>query len=232
MEDIVKIVPREIVDKMDAGLELKNVNGGTLTVCNVKWARPGKYIIGETTDEDAEEPIKTYLITGVDYVANTITLQDAFEHETARLYMPLFVHGTPKETNEEWNANPIFELDKLPVIWLVEPTNERPFGRESAVERESDIRVVFFDSRNDAQWLTKNIHEHRTQSLLNMVDEFEKAIKRNRIFKRLESSTLRNLNKLGTESLGSFEKNIIDADLTAMDYRATLSIYRGMKCEC
>ena len=224
MEDIVKIVEREIVAKMDTELTLENVDGGTLTVCSVKWARKGKYILNEAN--------QTFQIVGVDYTENKIFLQDAFVGEKAFLYRPILVHGTPKETNEEWTKNPIFELDKLPVIWLVEPTEERPFGRESALERESDLRLVFFDSRDETQWTVKNIHDERTQSLLNMVDAFEKAIRANRIFKRLVSSRVRNLNKLGTENLGSFEKNIINAALTALDYRNTLSIYRSNKCEC
>jgi hypothetical protein len=224
MEDIVKIVQREIVAKMDTKLELIDVDGGTLTVCSVKWARKGKYILNEANE--------TFQIVGVDYTENKIYLQDAFVGEKAFLYLPILVHGTPKETNEEWTKNPTFELDKLPVIWLVEPLEERPFGRESALERESDLRCVFFDSRDGTQWVVKNIHDERTQSLLNMVDAFEKSMRSNRIFKKNDSARVRNLNKLGTENLGSFEKNIINADLTAIDYRVTASIYRGNKCEC
>lgn len=224
MEDIVKIIDREIVQKMDNELKLINVQGVVLKVCGVKWAREGKLI----TDDASV----TYKIVDVNYETSEITLDSTFTGQKAFLYRPIFVHGTPRETNEEWTKNPIFEWEKLPVIWLVEPFDETPFGRESSIERESEIRCVFFDSRDGTQWLTKNIHEYRTQSLLNMIEEFNLTVQKNRIFKRTEQSRLRNLNKLGTESLGSFEKNIINADLTAIDYRKTLSIYREYKCVC
>lgn len=224
MEDIVKIVEREIVAKMDNSLELLNVAGIFITVCNVKWARKGKDL------KDENDVI--YKILAVDYETNLITLNAPFVGLEVYLDLPFFVHGTPKETNEEWTKNPIFELDKLPVIWLVEPLDERPFGRESSIERESDLRLVLFDSRDGTNWITKTIHSERTQSLLNMVAEIEKVLKKNQMFKTLENSRVRNLNKLGTENLGSFEKNIINADLTAIDYRITVSMFRDLKCKC
>jgi hypothetical protein len=194
-----------------------------IVVCNLKWARVGKGIIAN--DDEG------YFIESINYETNTITLTDNYESPlgVAYLELPTYKYGTPKATNTEWQPN---ELGVTPCIWLVEPVDEQPFGRDSSVERESDLRLIFLDSRDSVNWLNKDIHEQRSRSLYALQEEFVKTIERNLIFKRFTNYSLRNLTKLGTESAQGFEKNIINSDLTALDLRLTLPIYKGLKCNC
>jgi hypothetical protein len=224
MEDIVKIVERDIVGKMNPTLQVLFINGAEIKVCFVKWARRGKTV----TDVDNV----AHIILSVNHAENIITLQTEPAEGDLVLEMPLFMHGTPREVNHEWTARPKMEITKVPAIWLVEPVEETEFGRESSLERESDLRLIFFDSRDGSQWLNKDIHEERTQSLLNLKSEFKQAIARNTRFKNTEQGRTRNLNKLGTESLSGFQKNIIDADLTALDHREPLLVYCANNCKC
>jgi len=224
MEDIVNIVKREIIDKMSLKLEIKSIVTVLITVCNPKWARVGSFVKDENN--------VSYKIIAVDYVLNTITVDTDFLGTEVYLKAPIFLYGTPLEVNSEWGLLTKIEKDKIPFIWLILPANEVPFGRESSIEREAELRLIFSDNRLVTSWKIKDIHNFRVQSLLNMVEEFKKVIVQNPIFKTVTDYRQKVLDKLGTESEKGFINNIIDANLTSVDLRLTLPIYKGMNCIC
>jgi len=233
MEDIVNIVKREIIDKMDVSLSISNVEIlevapevfiSKITVCDIKWARIGKYVIDETG--------VFFNILEIDYNLNLITVQNSFESLTGLLYVPHYFYGTPLQVNSEWGAVTKIEVNKIPFIWLIEPLNENTFGRDNSLERTSEIRLLFVDGRFVTNWKVKDIHEFRIQSLLNMVEQFKESVNDNRIFQRVTDYRVKTLTKLGSESEQGFLKNILDANLTAVELRFTLPIYKGYDCKC
>lgn len=233
MEDIVNIIKREIIDRLSVQLSITNIEVietapdeyiSLISVCSVKWARIGKYVI----DENGVQ----FNIIGIDYNLSIITVEGVFETLEATLYMPFYFYGTPIQVNSEWGAVTKIEANKIPFIWLIEPLNENTFGRESSLERTSEIRLLFVDGRFVTNWKVKDIHEFRIQSLLNMVEEFKESVNNNRIFQRVTDYRIKTLTKLGSESEQGFLKNILDANLTAVELRFTLPIYKGYKCKC
>lgn len=233
MEDIVNIVKREIIDKMDVSLSISNIEIievapnvfiSKITVCDIKWARIGKYVIDEIG--------VFFNILEIDYNLNLITVQNSFESLTGLLYVPHYFYGTPMQVNSEWGAVTKIEVNKIPFIWLIEPLNENTFGRDSSLERTSEIRLLFVDGRFVTNWKVKDIHEFRIQSLLNMVEQFKESVNGNRIFQRVTDYRVKTLTKLGSESEQGFLKNILDANLTAVELRFTLPIYKGYDCKC
>jgi len=233
MEDIVNIVKREIIDKMDVSLSISNVEIlevaqnefiSKITVCDIKWARIGKYVIDEIG--------VFYNILEIDYNLNLITVKNSFESLTGLLYVPYYFYGTPIQVNSEWGAVTKIEVNKIPFIWLIEPLNENTFGRDNSLERTSEIRLLFVDGRFVTNWKVKDIHEFRIQSLLNMVEQFKESVNANRIFQRVTDYRVKTLTKLGSESEQGFLKNILDANLTAVELRFTLPIYKVYDCKC
>jgi hypothetical protein len=233
MEDIVNIVKREIIDKMDVSLSISNIEIlevapevfiSKITVCDIKWARIGKYVIDEIG--------VFFNILEIDYNLNLITVQNSFESLSGLLYVPHYFYGTPLQVNSEWGAVTKIEVNKIPFIWLIEPLNENTFGRDNSLERTSEIRLLFVDGRFVTNWKVKDIHEFRIQSLLNMVDQFKESVNGNRIFQRVTDYRVKTLTKLGSESEQGFLKNILDANLTAVELRFTLPIYKGYDCKC
>jgi len=223
MEDIVYIVEREIIDKLDLSINVLSINANTIHVCNLKWAQVGKVL----TAEDGQE----YTIINIDYVNNDITFSTPFVSSIGFVFLerPKYKYGTPKTTNVEWSPN---ELGVTPCIWLVEPLNETFLGNDSSVERESPLRLLLLNSRDAVNWLNKDIHDMRSKQLYSLQDEIIETIEANPIFKKYKDFDSRNLTKLGTESAQGFEKNIIDSDLTALDLRLTLPIYKTSNCIC
>jgi len=226
MRDIVDIVEEKIVDQMNLSLKVKEVDGQFITVCSVKWARVGKILTGS----DGEE----YIIANVDQDHKKITLNSPFTSPktTVNIERPLYFHGTPVVMNQEWKAKDHLEFNKVPGIWLLEPVEEQAQDTQSAVERRSELRVLFFDSRDGVNWTNGDIHAERSLLLYSMVDEFIRTIEREPLFGRYSNYSVRNLTKLGREDQTGFVKNIIDSDLTALDLRLTLPIYKTSNCDC
>lgn len=227
MKDIIYIVEQEIIDKMNCNVTVNSITSNVLDVCNVKWAAVNKIVQdGSGTD---------FTVASVDYDVNTITLVDATGFTgNMVLQKPYFFVGTPMATNAEWKKAAANEFSKVPFIWMVEPTSERFDFSGSSIERESDVRLEFLDSNNVTDWITKQTHDFKLQSLYNMYAEFVRVIETNPFFQwdLFTSSTVRNLTKFGTESANGFERNIIDANLTGLDTRMTLPIIKLYGCKC
>lgn len=236
MKDIFYIVRDEIVERMDPDLQVKSFavdgTGQTWTFvmkCSVKWARIRKTLT-DTSDN-------LFTITAVNYTTNTITAtapadQPYDELGTLTLEDPYFFIGTPLSTNAEWLMATNDERLKTPFIWMVEPTAERMRPEYHSLERESDLRIVFLDSHNSKDWVTKDAHDNRLQSLYNMADEFVNAIRGNLLFDDIDGDIqIRNFTRFGTETQQGFDANIIDADLTGIELRLTLPVLK-QSCNC
>jgi len=224
MRDIVYIVEKEIVDKMNCIVTVQSFVGNVLSVCNQKWASTEKKV----TDHLGNE----YTITEVSHEDSTITLAPVgawtFSGTTLLLNKPTFFVGTPTATNSEWTLFSSDERNKVPFIWMVEPTRESVLSENSTIERRSDLRIVFLDSSNFQQWLTMDTHDNRLQALYYMVDEFIRVIRSNSIFFSDEMThEIVNFTKFGKETAQGFEKNIIDANLTGIDLKITVSVLHG-----
>lgn len=229
MRDIAFIVRDEIVANMNNVVSVKSFVGNVLTTCGVKWAAINKVVTDSALNE--------YRVLAVNYDTNTIELTPlgayTFSGTTLNLNVPSYFTGTPTATDAEWRKYTDDETQKTPFIWLVEPTSEVLYDdTDTSIARDSNIHIVFLDSNNVEDWLTLDTHENRLQSLYNMRDEFIGAIKRNLLFEGISNSTVRNLTKFGTESSKGFEQNIIAANLTGVDNRLTVSIYKTDGCNC
>ena len=224
MEDIVYIVENEIINKIDNSVTITEiVSTNSVKLCSVAWLKVGKTLTVSGN---------SYIVESIDFATGVVTLTTAFTDSIGVGYieLPAYRFGTPKTTNMEWSPN---ELGATPCVWLVEPVSERFMGNESSVERESDLRLLLIDSRDAVNWLNKDIHDNRSASLYLLQDAVVKAINNNAFFKRFTDFSSRNLTKLGTENAQGFERNIIDSDLTALDLRLTLPIYkRSNNCIC
>ena len=237
MTDIYYLVRDEIVAKLDRKLTIEAVTITATTgvgICkSVKWARESKTV----TDATA----RVYSIISVDYDTNTIELTnilDAFDAPIApvgplTLELPTFFIGTPLRTNNEWRDFSSNEMNKTPFIWMLEPTSEEIQGFKSSIERVSDIHLVVLDSNNSQQWQTGDVHDNRLQAIYNLVEEIRKAIALNVAYfdNSAETVKIKNFTRFGSESAQGFDANIIDADLTGVEMRFTLSVIK-QACKC
>ena len=230
MKDIYQIVKDEIHAKMNLTINVESVtlvstDTYALVVCSLKWARKGLTIVDELNH--------SFVISEVDPTTNTIIVVGSFVWSGNGIIQAYkFFVGTPISTNEEWKAFNKDERKKVPFIWLVEPTSERFATSENSLERTSDLRLIFLDDNFARKWLTTEVHENRLQSVYNCVEQFILTIQNNPIFGNLPEYDLKNFTRFGTESTNGFTANIIDADLTGVELRLSLPIYKLSECNC
>lgn len=228
MRDIYQIVKQEIWANMDRTIHVSSFDITndiiTLNVCDTKWARVGLGLV-----DDAPSG---FTIVTVDHENRVITLNGSSWVGNGTLQRYKFFIGTPISTNEEWTAFSRDERQKVPFVWMVEPTQEEIQGVNSDLERISDIRLVFLDDNFIGKWLTDEVHENRLQAIYNAVEWFLKAIKGNPLFEFKDTYVVKNFTKFGTESTQGFAANIIDANLTGIEVRLSLPINKDDNCNC
>lgn len=228
MKDIYQIVEDEIHARMDNNIHVSSYSVVdeviTLNVCDVKWSRVGLDIT------DGSEIV--FSITAVNYENNTISMRGLEWTGNGLLQPYKFFVGTPMSTNEEWKEFSNDERNKVPFVWMVEPTSEEIQPIDSDLERISEVRLVFLDDNFARKWITTEVHDNRLKGVYNAVDWFVKAIHNNYLFSFKDSYNIKNFTRFGNETANGFTADIIDADLTGVELRLSLPINKDDNCNC
>jgi hypothetical protein len=213
-----------VVSQMDSNIDGTFDVDKTLS-CNTKWARVGKKV----RNEDGA----VFVLTEVDFdnylVGQNVDLIDL--DGIIKLPTPFFIHGTKKATNREWTILSNDVTAKTPIIWLLGSLNYKQFGRESTIDIESSVRIFFLDETDVANYYTA---DHITQVVYPMeqlAKEFIETINRNRNFKTIEDWEIIEFTRFGVEQENGMFQNILDANLSGVELRITLTKYKE-NCKC
>lgn len=198
--------------------------------CDGKWARVGKIVIDPATGNSFTivsavenmyfvlEPLPTNLTS--DAPGNVLLLPN-----------PFYLSGTKIAANNEWSKVSNSLMAKTPVIWLLELIRFRRFGRESAIDFESELRLFFLDETNVTQYYTSD-HRSNVVSPMNQLGEvFLNTIQANRQYKVIEQSDFITFSRFGVEQDQGVFKNILNANLSGVELRLTLTKYK-QNCKC
>jgi len=213
-----------VVSQMDSTIDGTFDVDKTLS-CNTKWARVGKKVTDSNSDE--------FLITEIDENNYLVTEnRDSIGlNGVINLPQPFFIHGTKKATNREWTILSNDVTAKTPIIWLLGSLNYKQFGRESTIDIESSVRIFFLDETDVANYYTA---DHITQVVYPMeqlAKEFIETINRNRNFKTIEDWEIIEFTRFGVEQENGMFQNILDANLSGVELRITLTKYKE-NCKC
>jgi hypothetical protein len=199
---------------------------GRTMVCNTKWARIGKVV------KDAED--KEYLVT--ELVTDSYLVATPLIGETnlsGTIYLPelFFITGTKRATNTEWTIADANLSNKLPLVWLLEVISETGFGKNSAVEKEMDLRLFFLDETDPSQYYTADHREQVVKPMQKLMLEFIKVVEIERTYKPIENYRFKTFSRFGVENDKGMLQNILDANLSGVSLEVTLSRYK-QKCKC
>jgi len=198
--------------------------------CNAKWARVGKIVMDPATGNS---------FTIVSIVDNTTLVLDPLptnltnDEPSSELILPnpFYLSGTKIAANNEWTRVSNSLMAKTPVVWLLELIRFKRYGRESAIDFESDIRLFFLDETNVTQYYTS---EHRSNVVVPMTalaNEFVETLQSNRQFKTVLQHDIVTFSRFGVEQDKGVFKNILDANLSGVELRVTLTKYKE-NCKC
>jgi hypothetical protein len=198
-------------------------------VCHTKWVRIGKKVFDESGNEYVVTDLEVDAWLKVEPVdpLNTTSLEGIITIDE-----PFFITGTRKSTNSEWTKNTNFLLEKTPLVWFLDSIRFRSFGRDSALDYESEIRIFFLDETNIRQFYTK---DHRIQVVKPMnalVEEFMQVLKKNRNYKRIDDFEVLTFSRFGVETREGVLENILDANLSGVELRLTLTRFKENCLNC
>jgi hypothetical protein len=220
IEDISQAI-EGLVGQLDNTFEgVFNTSLDVIEVCNTKWARAGKMLTFENGD---------YLIESISYDQYFVT--GLPQTGVFTLAQPYFVSGTRISANREWTIADNNLMDKTPLVWLLHDIRYRKFGRESVFEWEADLRLFFLDETNTAQFYTRDHIQNVVVPMSKLAEEFIKVVNANRSYLTLDQWEVLNFTRFGTEREGGSFSNILDANLSGVELRITLTKYKE-NCKC
>jgi hypothetical protein len=228
MIEISKAI-KQIYQSIDNTIEgMWNVAQSRTDFCATKWARVGKIVVDSIGRE--------YLIEQIDYDNWIIaTALDPLNLDPLEgmiyLPQPFWISGTRIVTNNEWGKFSNDLTQKLPLVWLLEVLRYRRFGRESVIEFESDLRLFFLDETNVTQYLNSAHRENVVEPMERLLNEFLNVVNSDREYKTVEDYEVITFSRFGVENEQGMFKNVLDANLSGVELRVTLSKYKE-KCKC
>jgi hypothetical protein len=198
--------------------------------CNLKWARVGKIVI---------DPVTGNSFTIVEILENEGLILEALptnptnEPAGNMLYLPnpFYLSGTKIAANSEWSKVSNSLMAKTPVVWLLELIRFKSYGRESTIDFESDLRLFFLDETNVTQFYTSDHRSNVVSPMTELASEFINTIGSLRQFKTVDQYEIITFSRFGVEQDQGVFKNILDANLSGVELRLTLTKYK-QNCKC
>jgi hypothetical protein len=225
MRDI-SVLFEEIVGKIDTSIEVHSYSNKRFYTCNTKWIRVGKIIFGKTAGDADASSVVTNVVKDTYFEIESATLV-----KSVRCPLPFVITGTKLATNIEFAKKDNNLLNKTPLVWLLENHSETIYGMDSSIERDMEMTVLFLDETDVKNYYTKDHRLQVSEPMIALQEEFEKAINKFSLYKRLEKFNRKVFSRFGTETENGMYKNILDANLSGIIITYTVSKYKDA-CKC
>ena len=220
IEDISQAV-EALIGQISPDIEaVENQAEQRMDVCNTKWARVGKTF----TYNGQQYPIQS--ISYNEWLTSTQNITG-----TLSLASPYFVPGTQISANREWTIADNNLMNKTPLVWLLHDIRYQKFGRQSVFDWAADLRLFFLDETNMTQYYTRDHIQNVVVPMSKLADEFIKVVNANRSYLTLDEWEVLNFTRFGTEREQGVFSNILDANLSGVELRITLTKYKE-NCKC
>lgn len=219
--DIIEDLINELDFTYDVTSNTNDSTDTTLVVKNTFHSRAGLLVTDGSTD---------YTIKSVDHGTRTIVLSGVASGSLS-LQNPFYFHGVPYKVNEELSSYAHSD-DKFPLIYLYEIIREREIlDPESAIEKESDIRLFFLDECNFAEWDTDQHYNLAITPMKNLLSLFIDNLKNNsKIGELTDMVTIPHANfGVFTDNAGH-TNSIFNDHTSGMELQITLPILHIEEC--
>ena len=186
----------------------------------------GKIIFGKTAGDADASSVVTNVVKDTYFEIESATLV-----KSVRCPLPFVITGTKLATNIEFAKKDNNLLNKTPLVWLLENHSETIYGMDSSIERDMEMTVLFLDETDVKNYYTKDHRLQVSEPMIALQEEFEKAINKFSLYKRLEKFNRKVFSRFGTETENGMYKNILDANLSGIIITYTVSKYKDA-CKC
>lgn len=237
MRDIYDIVQEEIFDLIDNTVKIivatpVSGNSQTLELCSNKWIRVGQSLIDS---DDKQWAITSIDSDGLVTVTKPVGGTDLVRNQTLTIKSPRFLFGTHRSADDEYKIkveNDADNRDQLPLIWLIESITETEYDKTKTKERDSDLRLYFLDDNNPEQYMNADYRRNVVSPMIGLKDEFIRVIQSNVLFDLLGTWRTRPITRFGNEDEKGYFENILSDNLSGVELRITLPIFKKTRCKC
>ena len=197
--------------------------------CNIKWARVGKIVIDPETGNSFT--IVSIVDEGLILEQLPMNPSSGDAGNVLLLPNPFYLSGTKIAANNEWSKVTNSLMAKTPVIWLLELIRFKSYGRESVIDFESDLRLFFVDETNVTQYYTSDHRANVVTPMTQLASEFIDTIGSLREYQTVDQFEIITFSLFGVEQDQGVFKNILDANLSGVELRISLTKYK-QNCKC
>lgn len=215
IKEIVNLISNEINGVFDS-------ETGKTFVCGTKWLRVGKTVINSNNEKFVITDIEPgEWVIGKNFENPLLTLDGLFTIPT-----PYFLPGTRLSANREWTLPTNNVTEKTPIVWLLDAIRYRKFGRENPADFETDLRIFFLDETDIVNFYTMDHRGNVVEPMSELINEFLKIVNEKPIFKRVLEFDLITFTRFGVEAENGMFENILDANLSGVELRFTLTKFK------
>lgn len=229
MSNLVNIM-QDLFDRINLlEIEVISVALPRVFVCETKYISIGKTIKDENNNE--------YLVTA--FEANNwidVSAKNGAPPFAGTIVKPppvLFMHGTPKTTNNEFLQINSRTLKKVPFAWLLESYEYDDLAPDSSLEAVFNVRIFLLDWCDLPKWTNNKHNELAIKPMEALRDSLREVINSDYSFKRLVSINTKVRPRFGVEiSNEGNDRQIIDQDLSGIEIVFSLEAYDVSVCKC
>jgi len=226
----------DIIDTLLAGfnpkLKIKNVVDNldgtvTITVCE-----PLNLRLGLTFTLNSV----VYTVIAIDgnditYTTAVLPVKGDYVYPTK----PFYFHGTPIATNNQLSTINLHS-SKLPMVYLIELLKDKfILDKDSAIDRESTVRLFFLDEANFADWDTDQHYALNIVPQANYALAFIEYLKNHAMVGLITGEAeLTYYAKFGLSvTQNGVTKNLFNEQLSGVDFTITIPITKDLTlCTC
>ena len=148
------------------------------------------------------------------------------------LYLPHLVSGTPIKTDTELKPE-ASNLEKMPLIWLMETYSETFRAYEDSIERDSQVKLYFLSSCNKKEWTFAQLKEKTVRPMRRLAELFEDAMEESGRFCTEDfQPKYTNYSNFGVYITNKgAEKSLMADNLSGVEMDGTLQPYKRDECE-
>lgn len=224
MKSRTKNILQTAINNMDREIPVLSAAGFVLTVNKTLNVTLYKIL----TDSDGLQ----WKVT--DFVKDTSITVEPFGHgaltfDASSIFapLPIFLHGTPLSTNDEYLVIDNKTREKTPFVWFLAPYTENKQGRLSSIDYTCSVRLFLMDEASNPKWLNEDHDKYAVDPMFELADMIYKSLDALYQVNTIESYSVKDRARFGVEVANKGNtRRIIDEDLSGAEMVVEFSLQK------
>lgn len=209
--------------------QVLGINGDVLTVCTTRWITEDKIV----EDSQGNQYSVNSIVFNETITVTPINGAPAFNDTIVLAPLVRYQHGTPSSVNNEYLNVEEWQIEKTPILWLLEPYEEEPLEPDSSLDASYVFKLFALEGIEEER-SNDDQNDFALKPMKQLTIYVEDIIDNDYNFKRLENRPSRKPRaRFGVDvaNRGS-DRRIIDAALSGYEMGVSpLEVYDLEACK-